>query len=367
VPTFYVDETGFTGEDLLAREQPLFVQATNNYTADEADQIIRDAFGRINAAELKYTRLARGGRHEDHIVECVRIITSDPARAGTWVAHKEFAMVTFLVDWWMEPLAYQAGVNLYQDGGNCGTANMLFMCLEGFWSVEFRQKLLLHFQRMFRARTRERFAECESFMRRERSKVSDNALEVLGYLWHSFRLLGYGHVVGLPKHVLDLALPGLVLIGHKWRERHDGPWEAVLDQSSMMAKQKWLWEELSSPQVAEARFEYPHSSQAFPMNVSGTRFADSLHERQIQICDVLAGATVACLRTHMDDSKRGAYSDKLIDAGIEKLTIGGIWPSQDVTPEALGTKGWDGNEAIEWIAEELARQRGRRDQRPERG
>ncbi len=35
MPTFYVDETGFTGEDLMAADQPIFVQATNDFTDAE--------------------------------------------------------------------------------------------------------------------------------------------------------------------------------------------------------------------------------------------------------------------------------------------------------------------------------------------
>ena len=31
------------------------------------------------------------------------------------------------------------------------------------------------------------------------------------------------------------------------------------------------------------------------------------------------------------------YTDALVDAGILNLTIGGIWPSTDVTPEEMGT------------------------------
>jgi hypothetical protein len=45
----------------------------------------------------------------------------------------------------------------------------------------------------------------------------------------------------------------------------------------------------------------------------------------------------------------------LWDAGIEKLHIGGMLPRTEVTPEALGTKGWDGNESIEWISEQMHR------------
>jgi len=78
-------------------------------------------------------------------------------------------------------------------------------------------------------------------------RVDDSQDEILRYFSLSFMMLGYRHVVGVPERVLDIALPGLVELGHKWNERHDGPWEVVHDQSSNMAKQKWMWDVYSSP------------------------------------------------------------------------------------------------------------------------
>jgi hypothetical protein len=98
--TCYVDETGFTGEDLLAEDQPIFVQATNDFCSDEAHQLIGTTFSGLGSAELKYSRLARGGRHHDKIVELVRILAGDPLRVGAWIAHKEYALMTLIVDWW---------------------------------------------------------------------------------------------------------------------------------------------------------------------------------------------------------------------------------------------------------------------------
>lgn len=350
---YFIDETGFTGEDLLSPDQPLFVQATNNFSIDDARAIISATFGGIAAQELKYSRLGRNPRHRDRIVELVRVLAGSPDRAGTWIAHKEFALVTLIVDWWVEPLGHRVGLNLYKDGANLAMANMLFVTLEGFWSQGFRRSLLMHFQRMIRARTSERFNECEAFVRNELAKVSADRAEVLRYLWPSFALLGLKHLISLPRPVLDLALPGLVFIGHKWRERQVGPWQVVHDQSSNMAKQKWIWDALSSPGLQAAQFDNPAGASIFPMNVTKTRFGDSVQEKQLQICDVLAGATSAFLRLRDSDGPDQTYRDKLADAGIEKLFLGGLWPGTDVTPEALGTRGWDGNRTVEWIASQV--------------
>jgi hypothetical protein len=355
VPTFYVDETGFTGEDLLDKDQPIFVQASNDFSAQEADKIIADIFKGVKAAELKHSSQSRKPAGQARIVELIKLLASDPNRVATWIAHKEYAVVTLIVEWWAEPLAYEGGLNLYENGGNQAMANMIYLCLQGFWDEHFRRKVLLAFQKMFRARTRERFDECQALITeiRNAALLHDGKYEVIRYLWVSFALLGFDHITRLPPRVMDLALPGLVRLGHHWRAKHEGPWEVVHDRSSNMAKQKWLWDALSATDLGEAHFESVHGGSTFPMNVVSTRFADSALEKPIQICDLLAGATAASVKLPPGD----AYREQLWEAGIDKLIADTIWPSTAVTPEDLGRVGWDGNRAIEWISEAVAKKR----------
>jgi hypothetical protein len=351
--TFYIDETGYTGEDLLNPEQPIFAQAALDFTDSETDSLLHSTFSGVAAAELKFSRLVRSPRHQDRVVELIRLIASNPLRAGVWVSHKEFAMLTFVVDWWIEPLAYQGGLNLYKDGGNLAMANMLYYALGGFWGFDFRHRLLMHFQRMMRARTMETYSHCEGFVRRAYQRANGNQDETLRYLWTSFPLLGHRHVLQLPQRVLDLALPGLIFIAHAWRSRREGALEVVHDQSTNIAKQRWLWDALSSPDLAQATFAHRGGTHQFPINVVSTRFADSVRVRQLQICDVLAGASTSCVQTLNRDDATGAFAKRLLDAGLQTLHIGGLWPSPDVTPDALGTKGLDGNQAIEWVTNQL--------------
>lgn len=351
--TVFVDESGFTGEDLLATDQPIFVLSSNNFTSNEAEAMIDAAFGGVDFRELKHSRLIRSPKHRDRIVELVRIAARDPTRVSTWIAHKEFALVTLIVDWWLEPLYHREGFNLYKDGANLAMANMIFVCLEGFWSKGFRRTFLTHFQHMLRSRTQHRFAECEKFVLKQANKVDTDRQEILHYFAPSFDFLGFPHVQELPKRVLDLALPGLVFIGHSWRERFNGSWEVVHDNSSNMGRQKWMWDTLSSPQISPAQFNFAKTVQSFPMNVSTTRFGNSTEHKQLQICDILAGATSSFLRSFLGQAPNRNYCDRLSEAGIENLIVGNIWPSKKVTPSELGTVGVDANVAIEWISKQF--------------
>src|SRR5258705_4175689 len=100
-----------------------------------------------------------------------------------------------VVEWWLEHLAHNHGMNLYKDGGNHAMANMLFICLQGFWDEKYRRKVLLAFQRMFRARTQERFGECRELITKlwEETRGDDKRADIARYLWVSFELLGLKH------------------------------------------------------------------------------------------------------------------------------------------------------------------------------
>ena len=195
--------------------------------------------------------------------------------------------------------------------------------------------------------------QCAAFVDRAYRKADASQAELLRYLRLSFRMLGHRHVVDLPKRVLDLALPGLAFIGHKWRSRRGTPLQAVHDESTNMAKQRWLWEAQSSPGLDPAAFAHRGGSHSFPIGITETRIADSTQVKQLQVCDVLAGAAAAMVSNRNADMANRMFYERLSAAGLGTLAIGGIWPPPDVTSEASGTTGIDNNRAVEWVAQQL--------------
>ena len=75
----------------------------------------------------------------------------------------------------------------------------------------------------------------------------------------------------------------------------------------------------------------------FPMNV----------EKQLQICDVLAGAASAYVRRSGESGTEADYHDRLIEAGLQDLHIGGLWPSTEMPKDHEEMSGLDANKAIE--------------------
>lgn len=56
-PMLFMDESGFTGEDLFNSDQPVFVLATVFLPEDECQIVKRKHFGAVHAAELKHSKL----------------------------------------------------------------------------------------------------------------------------------------------------------------------------------------------------------------------------------------------------------------------------------------------------------------------
>lgn len=116
---------------------------------------------------------------------------------------------------------------------------------------------------------------------------------------------------------------------------------------------QWIWEVLTRPELPAATFRFSGNSNIrFPLNIKATRTANSKEIVQLQLADIVAGATAKFCASRIDPAFKSPYTDALLDAGILSLVIGGVWPSTDVTPEEMGTEGMSG-EHLDYLEAQL--------------
>lgn len=70
-------------------------------------------------------------------------------------------------------------------------------------------------------------------------------------------------------------------------------------------------------------------SYTLPFRATGFTFGKSQNHPQLQACDLLAGASAALGRYVVDRSRQPEYANALMDAGIESMSIGMLWPNPD--------------------------------------
>jgi hypothetical protein len=152
----YMDESGFTGEDLLRPEQPVFVHVSTCLSDEESAVLAKDHFTGVQGNELKHKNLSRRQSGQRRVVDFVKAVGGKD-NFTIILCHKEFTLLTYLVDLWVEPSMYKHGIDLYKDGGSVALSNMTYYCLKEFQSDRFLRGHLERFQRMMRFRTPQNF------------------------------------------------------------------------------------------------------------------------------------------------------------------------------------------------------------------
>lgn len=123
----------------------------------ECEALHRSIFKGNKSQELKHTALVRKSNGQERILEFLRALHGRRDRVGVYVVHKEFSLITMMVDWWVEPSMKQHGYDLYHRGGHIALSNLSYVTLMNIASQSFLRHFLQKFQAMMRERTPEQY------------------------------------------------------------------------------------------------------------------------------------------------------------------------------------------------------------------
>lgn len=344
--TIYVDECGYTGEDLFNSEQPIFCLASTSLSDAECVQLLATHMGDVRASELKHSSLARNARHQRRIIELLRGIAQQHTNKVKFaIAHKRYALLTKIIDLIIEPLTYEDGIDFYDKGFNIAYSNLLYYIIPSMAGEDFFLEMLQNFQKMMRERTPGSY---DSFFRlffdRDLPQiVAENTIFLKGsHIRH-----GMAAIQTIPPDALDIAFAEALNLVAKWAEGTEGELVIIHDQSSKMARSKHIWDRVVSPDVPEHIVGKDRRLMRFPLRVARTELGDSRNHVGLQIVDLLAGAMTRCFKWVIAgrDSK-DQYAAEL--AAFLPEAFGGhmLWPSTKMTPEELGTTGPNADDAI---------------------
>lgn len=349
----FFDESGYTGEDLSNKDQPWFVLASTILTDQEALALIRDIFKRVKASELKHNRLRKTLSGQARIAELVRALKQHPGKFGTSIAHKKYVLVSMLVDWWVEPYLHDDGFDLYEKGANIGMCNLIYIILRNVGGLSLFDSTLRDFQKMMRDRTPDAYNSFWRVINLHFNSASQKALQdILLWLVCGEKKLGYNHLLKIPEGAMDIGLPTAAGSVNFWRKKFSDAFEVIHDESSSMAKLKWLWDQLTNTRIEPATVGYDSRLWSFPLGVTSTEFRRSNDFVQLQLADVIAGCTAEWCYSKSSKIK-SSYTDLLDEAGVADLVFHGIYPTSDVTPDELGTNSPDRGSILDFVSSQL--------------
>jgi hypothetical protein len=346
----YMDESGYTGQDLYNSDQQVFVIASTDFSKNEAKELLAPLYEGYQGKELKHSALAKWPKGQKKIVDLVKTLQAQKQRVATWTVHKRFVLLQKFIDIWLEPVMHRTGHDFYASGENIAFCNMLYYCLEGFAGKEFRDKILFEYQKFMLDGSQAAYNRFWNMLADMAKQSSEDVSYLLSYPLIAPNFLGVDHIKELGEKPLDISLTVALNTVSHWRNTKKSI-DIIHDESSNMAKDRWIWEALTSPDVAEKQIGYgDHRVMNLPLNVTSTSFEKSETFPQIQLCDLLAGATATWGTTFIDHSYKKEYSDRLFEAGIHNLAINGIWPTIDVEPTTVD-ENFQGDNPIDTFAD----------------
>jgi hypothetical protein len=185
----FLDESGYTGSDLINRDQLMFILASTVIEDSEARRILSSSFGPLKA-EVKYSKKVKSAQGRRQVIEFLRALEVNKRKAAFFSFHKEYLLLVSLIDYWVEPSMREGGVNLYEKGGNIAYANVCYLTLGTCLGLDGRREFLRRFQVMTRDRSPFAFRNfCDSVREvRRKHRLVDQALGPLDFVIKQFGL-----------------------------------------------------------------------------------------------------------------------------------------------------------------------------------
>jgi Protein of unknown function (DUF3800) len=337
--TIYFDEAGNTGAALLDSHQPIFVTSSVGYSNDEAYGLL-NPIRTTQSQEIKFSALRKTENGRREIANVIRRLSAEESSAMTIIVHKKYLTVQKFVDLVAEPIAHEMGVDLYKQGYNLALSNLLFytcphLCgeipFEEFLSafVSMARNGTSDFRELFLAKYRTLVAAASEPILKERLAELEPTEDFLLDRFARPRPLD-----------LDPSIFSVFYLVTQWGSLFPEGFNIVHDSSKPIFASKSFFAALFDAKAEPVEIGYDRRTFSFPLKATSLVFADSRDFPAIQLADLVAGAT-AYWAQRIASGENDDFASSLDDAGIESLAKNKIWPTPEVTPEALGTQGHD--------------------------
>lgn len=340
---FSVDESGYTGHDLLQRSQPWQGASAVSISHDDARHLISNHFPKLKAPELKFSSLRRrDGNQKPLFALQQELLANFPC--VTCVADKRFILVQMFIEYAVEPFYFDQGVNLYENGGNIAMASYAYYVGQGQYGKGF-DDILRAFQNAMNQKTP---AAVNTLIDCVRAVNWHHLPEVLGPL-----ALEHPDCISAimdPNITTDAAFVILQALISRTEMMSEGPYYIEHDRSDNLLKYNEYLSRLIDCRMP-ARFRMSDiASIEYPLKLKTVSQVDSKLSPSVQLCDVLVGGAVSAVRQLAEDQKQAFYSPLKLYGEHQLIHF---TPNIDFDEQAEFRKGGQGAEYVEFVAEQF--------------
>ena len=283
---FSIDESGFTGFDLLNVEQRLQGATALAISDTDARALIARFFPNLQAEELKYHSLVKRQSYRKPLIDLQREVLKN-FKCVTYVCDKRYLLSLMFLNFAVEPFYYNLGVDLYADGRNYAMASLLVAVGPVMLGEQAFNKLLAQFQRTVKSKSE---SDLSALVEIVRELPWLQLPEILGPL--AMRSQDCLSAIANPNANTDAAFIVLQSLISRMEVMATGSYFVEHDQSENLKN----YHDLLKRYVAHSeKVEFKVTeinSLRLPLKLTSVLQVDSKLSPAVQIADVLIGAAI---------------------------------------------------------------------------
>jgi hypothetical protein len=349
---FRIDESGYTGFDLLNSDQRFQGAAAIAISDQDAARLIREHFPRLQAQELKYRALSRRPANHPRLLSLQRDLLSNH-KCVTYVCDKRYLLVLMFVDYAVEPFYYERGMDFYANGQNYAMASLLSVAGPTMLGQAAFDGLLISFQHAVKEKTP---AALKALVEAARATKWDAFPEALGPL-AQFAAPECLSAIANPGVDTDAALVVLQSLISRMEAMADGPYRVEHDQSkNLLTYHDLLQRFIDHDQEIEFR-QTEIASIKFPLKLVEVTQVDSKASPAVQLADVMIGAAIEAANNLSGLRSGGLDAEAVISLYADNQLIHMI-PSVDFEEQRRFREGTQAGEVIDYFAANFFAPRG---------
>ncbi|PXX08603.1 hypothetical protein C7399_12627 [Paraburkholderia tropica] len=341
---FRIDESGYTGFDLLNPEQPFQGAAAVAIGNEDAARLIKEHFPGLQATELKYRALARRPGNHPRLLSLLKDLLTH-YKCVTYVCDKRFLLLLMFLDYAVEPFYYERGINFYEDGQNYALASMMSFVGPTLLGEDAFNAMLAAFQRAAREKTTEALKDLVDAVRKTRWRELPEALGPLAQ-YAAPECLSAIMAPGVSTDAAFVVLQSLVT---RMEEMAEGSYCVEHDQSKNLLTYHDLIQQYINHEEAIEFRQSEIASLKFPLKLASVTQVDSKMSPAVQLADVMIGATIEAANTLRGRRLVGLDAGAVMALYSDEQIIH-LLPSLDFEEQKRFRQGSQGAELIDYMA-----------------
>jgi len=332
--TIFVDECGYTGQDLLNDDQPILTLASVGYPEATCRGLMGRFFAGIQMPEPKYQTLARREGGQRRILALLRALAEDSGPIKLCVTHKRYAVIAKFVDLFIEPGLRDRGLDLYRRGEHHTLSDALHRALASVEGEAAANAFLARLQNLIRRPGHATYDALVDHL------VHVDTLTPFGPLLPTIAddAAAMDKLAGIEDQ-FDLIVPSMVTLVVLWQRAGTEAIDLIHDTSKAMARQAALWDAFANPARPALAVAYDDWAFSLPAVTVRTRAGESRHWAGLQLADILAGTATRAVRWSFlarDPRDRFGHevAEVLEDIIFDEAACVMVWPGAAMSPES---------------------------------